>query len=96
MKAFELSPFNTTLLETKYSPPTDYRFFRKADSIKFFAGSAVLATDTEYQNINKIQNGGQCTEKLSTTERASRLQVVKLITQCDNCRYQLMQVFSFD
>ena len=53
------------LISDRPSPPTDYRFFRKADCIKFLAGSAVLATDTEYQNVNKIQNGGQCTEKLS-------------------------------
>ena len=34
--------------------------------------------------------------KTVTTGRVSRLQVVKLITQSDNCRYQLIQVFSFN
>ena len=34
--------------------------------------------------------------KTVTTGRVSRLQVVKLTTQSDNCRYQLIHVFSFN
>ena len=74
------------VLSDRPSPPTDYRFFRKADCIKFFAGSAVL---TEYQNVNKIQNGGPVCRKTFTTGCVSRVEVVKLITQRDNCQYQL-------
>ena len=78
------------------SPLTDYRFFRKADCIKFFAGSTVLATVTQYQNVNKIQSGGPMCLKTVTTERVSLVQVVKLITQLDNCQYQLIQVDTFN
>ena len=53
------------VLSDRPSPPTDYQFFCKADCIKFFAGSAVLTAVTEYQNVNKIQNGGQRAVKLS-------------------------------
>ena len=68
----------------------------KADCIKFFAGYAVFTTDTEYQNVNKIQNGGPMCRQTVKTGQASRVQAVKLITLWDNYQYQLVQVYSFN
>ena len=75
------NPFK--VLSERPSIPTDYRFFRKADCIKFFAGSMVLATDTEYQNMTKIQNGGPMCRQTVTAGQVSGVQFVKLITQRD-------------
>ena len=77
-------------------PTTDYRIFRRADCIKFFTGSAAFATDTEYQNVNKIQNGGPMCLQTVMTGRVCRVQTVKLITQWDNCQYQLIQAYGFN
>ena len=88
------NPFK--VLSDRPLTPTDYRFFRKANCIKFFAGSTVLATDTGYQNVNELQNGGPLCLKTVMTGRVSRVQVVTLITQQDNCQYQLIQVYTFN
>ena len=93
---YKTQPLQGLIRSDRPSPPTDYPFFCKADSINFFAGSAVLATDTEYQNVNKIHNGGPMCQKTVTTGQVSRVQVVKLITGRDNCQYQLIQVYAFN